>query len=206
MQRNVLRIGSLVVLPALAGLLVPGCGGGGLPSSQTVTLPDGTTQTVTMGSGVISLADTEWDFFYVSGNAQGRAFVRISFDENGSLAAFDNNEIAAEVFGATILFDGARHNTTQPSVQYAATTYGAETSDSTGFAFKGVLKAYAAGIMVAEATATATAEFDPDDPNVVYGEFEFSAEVSSLVSSVANVSAEDLNQEFSFMGRKVIAE
>ena len=63
MQRYVLRLGGLLVLPALLCLAMPGCGamGNSLPADVTVTLPDGTTETVTLGAGVDSLADTESD-------------------------------------------------------------------------------------------------------------------------------------------------
>ena len=208
MQRYVLRLGGLLVLPALLCLAMPGCGamGNSLPADVTVTLPDGTTETVTLGAGVDSLADTEWDFFYVAGNAQGMPFVRIRFGPEGALEAFEDNRIAGEIFGATILFDGVQHETTQPGLQYAAATYGAETSDAMGFTFQGHLKAFAAGIEVASAVATATAEFDPKDPDVVYGEFDFTAELSSIAASFVTIPEEELSQSFSFMGQRVIEE
>ena len=202
MRRTVQRIGFFAVLLALAGLATTGCGSrNSVPSSVPVTLPDGTTVNVTMGAGVISLADTVWDFYHVAGNLQGAAFVRIRFDSEGSLAGFENNTIASEIFGDTVLFDGQTHETSQAGLSYAAATYGAETSDSTGFTFEGRLTAYAAGFEAAAVTATAMAEFDPEDPNVVRGTFSYTSEVLMFADMFPQGNMED---EFPFMGQRVI--
>ncbi len=201
MRTNAVRIGGLMVLPVLVCLASAGCGAtGGLPTDVTVTLPDGTTETVTMGAGVISLADSEWQFYRVADNAQGAAFMTIRFGDEGQLEAFEESTIASSIFGSSILFDGQRHNTTQAGLQYSAATYGAETADSMGFTFEGILKAYAAGLEAATATATAVAEFDPEDPNIVRGTFSFSSQVLLMADQFPEGNMED---EFSFMGRKV---
>ena len=68
------------------------------------------------------------------------------------------------------------------------------------------MTAFAAGIEVASAVATATAEFDPKNPDVVYGEFDFNAELSSLAASFVTIPEDELSQSFPFMGEKVIDE
>ena len=190
----------LVVIPAFALATVVGCGArsADLPTEVTVTLPDGTEEVVTLGQGVISLADTEWDFYQVAPSGQGAPFLRLQFDENGGLSSFANNTLAQEIFGTTILFDGVRHNTTQAGLQYVAATYGADTADGSQFTFEGRVTAYAAGIEAAEATASAEGEFDPDDPDIMRGVFTFSSRVTLLDIPEGNMDA-----SYSFMGRKV---
>jgi len=184
------------------GAIAAGCTqNNNLPGQVEVELPDGTTVQTTLGSGVLSLADSTWDFFRTGSSAQGAAFVRVQFGPEGQLTRFENNTIAREIFGATIIFDGARHNTTQQGLQYAAATYGAETADSTGFSFQGLLTAFFGGLEAANATASAAGTFDADDPNVVRGTFAFSSRVTLL--SIPEGNQDD---EFSFEARKVDGE
>jgi hypothetical protein len=167
--------GPAVSLMVLAG--VAGCGaisGGTLPATVLVELPDGTAVEVEQGAGVPSLADTTWQFFQTAGNAQTTVFLTITFGENGNLERFDENSIAPEVFGDTIVFDGVRYNTLQPGVTYEATTYAASTADGSGFAFEGRLVAFAAGLSAATSNATASGYFDPEDPSVMTGTFDIS--------------------------------
>src|SRR3990172_6122225 len=106
-----------------------GCGSGnrtGLPKSVTLELLDGTIIEVEQGAGAASLANSQWQFFRTSPSAQAIAFVTVNFGPDGNLESFENNTIAQEIFGDTILFDGQRHNTTQQGLQYAAATFGAE--------------------------------------------------------------------------------
>lgn len=180
-------------------LVTVGCGGGSsVPSAVTIELPDGTEVRATQGSGVITLADSQWDFFRTASTAQGAAFVRIQFGSQGELTRFDNNTIASEIFGSTLIFDGARHNTTQQGLQYAAATFGAETSDSSGFAFQGLLTAFAAGLEAATATATASGTFDADDPDTMRGTFTFSSRVTLL-----DIPEGNIDDSFTFVGRRV---
>lgn len=180
-------------------LLAPaGCGsrGSNLPAALTVMLPDGTEERVTMGSGVATLADTEWDLYAVAENAQVAPFVRVRFNANGSLHSFDNNTIAREVFGSQILFDGQRHRTNQFGLDYAAATYGAETLDASGFAFTAKLTAYAAGLVeAAQVTAKASGNFDAEDPCIIRGTFNYSIRVK--ISSIPTPPAVE---PFSFIG------
>lgn len=203
MQDGRLRIGALFV--GLVGLcfVMTGCGlaGDSLPSSVPVTLPDGSTVTADLGSGVPSLADTAWDVFRVAENAQSVSFVRIRFGPDGNLDGFEDNPFAREIFGATIYFDGARHSTTQQGLEYAAAAYAAETADSTGFTFEGRLKAFAAGLEAGHATATATGEFDSDDPDIIHGTFAFSTRITLL-----NIPEANQDDEFPYMGRRVVDE
>ncbi len=192
----------LFVLPTLCCFLLPGCGGKPpVPSSVDVTLPDGTTVTATMGSGVISLADSVWGFCKNVSDANcTNPFVVIRFNSTGSLEAFEDNTIASSIFGDTILFDGVAHNTPQPALQYVAATFGAESLDSSGFTFEGRLTALAAGLQAAKATATATAEFDADDDGLVYGTFTFTSEVLLFPELIPEGNIDD---SFAFVGRRI---
>lgn len=190
-----------LMLCAVSGLVFSAgaCGGNGLPSEVTIELPDGTEVSTTLGSGVISLADTTWDFYRVANTGQGIAFVRVQFGSQGELAMFENNTIASSIFGDTIIFDGQRHNTSQVGLQYAAATFGAETADATGFTFEARLTGFAAGLEAATATATAVAEFDPDDPDTVMGTFTFTSRVTLL-----DIPEGNIDDEFSFVGQRVV--
>ena len=184
--------------------MIGGCGSTGqLPDEVTVQLPDGTQTQVTLGSGVISLADTTWRFFAASPSSQGRQFLILSFGPNGELASFNENTIAASIFGSTILFDGERHNTSQQGVSYAAGTYGAETSDANGFTFEVRLNAFFGGFEVAAGTATATGTFDPDDPDTMTGTFAYAF---AMTISIPGVPFEDEADEFDFIAQRVVEE
>jgi len=78
-------------------------------------------------------------------------------------------------------------------------TYGAETSDGTGFTFEGRLTAFAAGLQAGYATATATGTFDPDDPNTMTGTFSYSTRVTLISMPEANV-----DEEFTFIAHRVV--
>jgi hypothetical protein len=201
MSKKLFSVCGFLVLPVFLVSAVPGCGGPAVPAGVEVTLPDGTTVTTTMGSGVISLADSQWDFFQGTGDPRGGAFVRVRFGADGNLESFVDNTIASEIFGSEIIFDGQRHPTAQPVLEYAAATYGAETSDSTGFTFEGRLTAFAAGFEAATATATAMAEFDEVDPDIVHGTFSFTSQVLLFAEMFPQGNIDD---EFSFVGRRVI--
>lgn len=146
-----------------------------LPATVVVELPDGTTVEVEAGGGVPSLADSSWDFFR---SGAGAAFVRITFGPSGELTSFTNSTIAPEIFGATILFDGVRHATSEPPLEYAATTFGAGTADGTGFAFEAVFVAFALAFEVGDGSATASGTFDPDNGDRMTGTFTFSTQIT----------------------------
>ena len=192
----------LLVLPTLFCLVLPGCAGKPpVPSSVDVVLPDGTTVTATMGSGVISLANSVWGFCRSATNPDClNPFMVVHFNSTGSLESFQDNTIASQIFGDTILFDGIAHNTAQAGLQYVAATFGAETSDSSGFTFEGRLTGLAAGFEAATATATATAEFDPVDPDVVFGTFSFSSEILLFPEMFPGGNIDD---SFPFAGRRL---
>jgi hypothetical protein len=182
-------------------LSLAGCGSAqrsGLPETVTIELPDGTTVEADQGAGAPSLADSRWEFFHTSSSAQGIAFVTITFGAEGNLESFEDNTIAPEIFGDTIVFDGQRHSTAQQGLQYAAATFGAETADATGFAFEGRLTAFAAGIQAAKGTATASATYDPDDPDTVVGTFTFSTRVT-----IASIPDANMDDEFAFVGHRL---
>lgn len=192
---------TVAVLPVVLASTLIGCGptNNGLPPEVTVTLPDGTEAPVTLGSGVISLADSRWQFYRASGSGQGAVFVTIRFGSEGQLAAFEDNTIAANIFGDTILFDGARYPTALSGVSYAAATYGAESSDETGFAFEGRLTGFAAGLEAATGTASAVGEFDPEDADTMHGTFSYKTEVTLI-----NLPEGNQEDEFEFVGRRVV--
>jgi hypothetical protein len=198
--RNGLLFTALVFAASL-GPSLGGCGSAqrsGLPETVTIELPDGTTVEAGQGTGAPSLANSRWEFFQSSSSAQGLAFVTIIFGPEGNLESFQNNTIAQEIFGDTIVFDGQRHSTTQQGLSYAAATFGAETADATGFAFEGRLTAFAAGIQAANGTATATASYDPNDPDTVVGTFTFSTRVT-----IASIPDANIDDEFAFVGHRV---
>lgn len=176
----------LTTLACLLTLVVAaGCGNlnNAVPDTVTVQLPDGTSTDVVLGAGVPSLAASTWEFF-VTGpldnpSGQSLPFLVITFGPNGELTQFDGNTIAPEIFGDTIYFDGTNHPTNQQPISYTAGTYGAETSDASGFSFVGRLTAFAAGFTAANATITATGTFDPADPDTMTGDFTYSVRATS---------------------------
>lgn len=202
MASRTIRKGVVVTFSSLAVITLAGCfaGSSGLPSSVTVELPDGTTVDVNQGAGAQSLADTEWQFFRAAGAAQGLSFLTIHFGPGGSLDSFENNTISQEIFGSSIRFDGARHTTSQKGLTYAATTFGAETTDGTGFTFEGRMTAFTGGIQVGTATATATGTFAPDDPNTMTGTFAFSTRLTLPV----DIPEANQNDEFPFIAHRVV--
>jgi hypothetical protein len=194
--------GPAVALLGVALLTLTGCfsRGNSLPSTIIVELPDGTTVEVEQGDGVPSLADSSWDFFRTAAEAQGISFVTIVFGAEGNLQTFENNTIASQIFGSTILFDGERHDTSQAGFEYAATTFGAGMADGTGFSFEGRVTAFYAGLKVGEGEASATGTFDPDDPDVLTGTFYYTTEVT-LPFPIEGADQED---EFPFIARRVV--
>jgi hypothetical protein len=128
--------------------------------------------------------------------------VTISFGSEGQLRAFEDNTFAAEIFGPTLIFDGQQHATSQDGLTYAAATYGAETSDATGFTFVGELNAFAVIIgKVADATATASGAFDPDDPDVMTGTFSFEYDITVEFPGVPTGGD---SSEFGFIAHRIV--
>jgi len=195
-MKRVLHAGAVIVLAVGFTLAMSGCGvvGGGLPDSVEVQLPDGTTETVTLGAGVPSLANSTWAFF----EGGGLPFMTITFGPNGELTQFDDNTLATEIFGSTIYFDGQAHPTSQAGLSYSAATYGAQTADAMGFAFEGRMSAFAAGLKAAEATASASGTFDFDNPDRMTGVFTFESHVT-----ITSIPGADLNEEFEFVAERV---
>lgn len=195
-MKRMLHVGAVVVLALGFTLAMAGCGvvGGALPDSLEVTLPDGTTQTVTQGAGVPSLANSTWVFF----EGGGLPFMTITFGPEGELTQFDNNTMAQEIFGDTIHFDGQTHSTNQRGLTYTAATYGAQTADASGFAFEGRMTAFAATFKAAEATASASGTFDIDNPDRMTGVFRFTSEVT-----LADIPSANMDEEFEFVAERV---
>lgn len=195
----------MVLCLCLASLALMGCfSSNSLPSTVLVELPDGTTVEVDQGAGAPSLANSSWRFFRTSQAAQGISFVTISFGEGGTLERFDNNTIAQDLLGSIVLFDGDRHATNQQGIEYAASTFGAETNDGTGFSFEGRVTAFFVGLAIGGATANATGTFDPDDPDIMMGTFSYETEVNIPIP----LPIEGLNQkdEFPFLATRVVED
>ncbi len=195
----------IVVTAALAVVGLVGCGGGatGLPQSVTIELPDGTTTEATLGAGVISLADSTWAFSqsFEGGGTASVPFVTLKFGPEGELASFEDNTFSPEIFGDTIIFDGTTRNTSQAGLTYAAATFGAETSDATGFAFVGELNAFAPILgTVANATATASGEFDAEDADVMTGSFSF---IANILVELPGVPTDTIEQTLNFRATRI---
>jgi len=171
-----------------------------LPATVEVELPDGTTVTVEQGSGIPSLANSAWEFV----GANGQAFVTIRFGTKGELTKFENNTIASDILGTTLLFDGQLHDTGVPPVQYSAATFGAETSTGTGFAFEGLLSASVPIIgTVGSGQASASGMFSATDSDVMTGTFRYSFEVNSDLPFEIPFSADNLNGTLTFTATRV---
>jgi hypothetical protein len=177
-----------------------GCGSNNsLPSTVVVELPDGTTVVADQGAGVAELANSSWNFIRTAGDAQGLPFATISFNADGALDAFDNNTMAQDILGSSVLFDGSRHTTSMEGLEYAASTFGAATNDGTGFAFEGRFTAFFFGLVVGEGEAGATGTFDPDDPDTITGTFSFSMEITVPVE----IPGANQNESFPFVAQRV---
>lgn len=199
-HKKSLRLMSVLAVVTMAFTMIPGCSGSTLPESVTITLPDGTETEATLGSGVLSLANTSWTF-YQGSVITGTPFVTLTFGSVGELTAFEDNTLSQEIFGDTIFFDGKSHNTAFPGLTYVAATYGAETSDATGFSFVGQLDAFAVILgQVADGVADATGTFDANDPNIMTGNFSF--DVTILVD-IPGMTVQDTTMAFAFIAQKV---
>lgn len=198
------KIFRVLYIPMIAVMMValsfvPGCGGSTISESVTITLPDGTQTEATLGSGVLSLANTTWAF-YRGTIASGTPFVVIQFGPQGNLASFQDNTIAVEVFGDTLLFDGQRHDTAFAGLSYEAGTFGAETNDATGFAFVGEISAFVILLgQVADGTLDVSGAFDPNDPNTMTGTFSINI---MITVQIPGVPAEDIVDTFAFIAVK----
>lgn len=195
-----IRSGYGITISAFALIALAGCfSSSGLPSSVLVELPDGTTVEAVQGSGAPSLANSTWVF----SNEQGAAFVTIRFGPAGNLERFEDNTIAQEILGSTIIFDGQRQPTGLSGVEYAAATFGAETTDATGFSFESRLNVFAPLVgRVGSGQASATGELEPGDPNTMTGNFSFSFEVS--LPFPLPIPEEDLSGDIRFIARRVV--
>ena len=171
-----------------------------LPSTVEVELPDGTSVSVEQGSGVASLANSAWEFT----DANGQAFVIIRFGPKGELTKFEDNTIASDILGTTLLFDGETHDTGVPPVQYTAATFGAETTTGTGFGFQGLLSASVPIIgSVGSGEASATGTFSATDSNVMTGTFTYAFEVNSSLPFEIPFSTDNLNGTIRFTATRV---
>ncbi len=195
-----------MVASALVAASLSGCGIGGtngLPQSVTINLPDGTTTEAALGSGAHALANSTWAFSqsFAGGTTAAVPFITITFGPNGEFTSFDNNTIAPEIFGDTILFDGQLHSIPIAGLSYAAATFGASTADDSGFAFVGEINAFTPFVgKAATATASASGEFDPDNPDVITGTFSF---VAQVLVTLPGIPTETIEQTMGFRAERV---
>lgn len=179
---------------------VGGCGnfGNALPESLDLTLPDETTDKAVRGGGAATLENSRWQLF----NAEtGRYIGAFVFVKDGALdSVIENNVIGAEVFGDTILADGAVHATDVDGLSYRAATYGVE--NESGFAYEARAIVTFAGVRVATGRATAVGTHDGDQ---MEGTFSYRIRVEESAASAlpANLRTED---EFPVYGVRVAAE
>jgi len=195
------RLGVTICLSFIFAGLMTGGGGSAataIPETTTVELPDGTTEEVSLGAGVASLANTTWTFNQDLGGGAFIRFATVAFGPEGNLTSFEDNTLAPEIFGDTLFFDGELHATSQQGLSYTAGTFGAETNDATGFAFEGILAAFAAGFEVATGEANASGTFDADNPDRMTGTISIKTEVSFPGFEDANV-----DDTFDFFGVRV---
>jgi hypothetical protein len=178
-----------------------GCGtaGSSLPQAVTLTLPDGTQVEVNEGGGAPSLANSKWQFYRVAANGQSAAFATIVFGPTGNLQKFEKNKLAENLFGDEVVFDSTRRATKQAGLTYSAATYGAETSDATGFTFEGRFTAYFSGLAAGQAEASASASYNEEDPNTVNGVFHFVTR-TTLPIEIPGANQEDT---FPFVGQRL---
>lgn len=186
---------SLVALIALTG-----CGFG--PQTFAFELPDGTILIVPSRSGPESLANSAWALIDA---ATGTTIVTIRFGPAGNIERFENNTIAQDVLGSTLIFDGRRHDTSIPLVEYEAVAFGAPIS-ATGFVFHAEMTALAPLVgEVASGVADVSGEVDPET-DIMMGTLSFEFELSSLASRFVDVPEESLTGEFVFTATRVVEE
>ncbi len=194
MNRTVSLREKLVFMLAAAFVLtlMVGCAGPSLPQSLEVELPDGSKVEAEIGTGPASLANSEWEVYRVSSTGQAAPFVTLVFDENGSITKFEDNTIAPEIFGDTIILDGQRHSTAQAGLSYSAGVYGADTEDGTEIALETRIKGFAAGIQAATVEARVAGTYTDDTRTSMTGVFSYKSVVPNFIP---NGNVED---EFNF--------
>ena len=200
---HAMRICLAVVFPIVAITTLVGCQGGSGPETETITLPDGTVVIVGQDDGALSLANSRWEL-----RNGDTAFVTFVFDGGGNLTSFQDFTLASDFLGSEIILDDTKHDTGVPPVQYSAITFEAETSDGTGFAFNTSLAAFVPILgEIASGTADATSELDPNDPDIMTGDFVFdiSFDIPPLLADLipAGVSLDDIHQELEFTAFRI---
>lgn len=193
MKSSKARALTLVAVALVSTSVMFGCGAGGsFPETLPLELLDSTIIDATLGGGAPSLANSEWVFYRSNANgSRGALLLRIPFGPEGNLVSFEDNTLATQVFGQTIILDGQKHDTAQEGLSYAAATYGGENESGLGFAAQ--LTAYYSVLQVAEGEASAIGEFLDED--TIVGTFSFNVEVSDLAESFVG---SDMSQEDEF--------
>ena len=201
MLHGMARICLAIMFPIVAMTTLVGCNGNIGPETETLTLPDGTVVTVGQDDGAVSLADSRWEL-----RNGGTPFVTFVFDDGGNLTTFTDFTLASDLLGSELILDGKKHSTGLPLVEYSAITFEAETDDGTGFTFVTLISAFAPIIgEIASATATATSQLDPDDPDIMTGDFVFDVtfDIPSLLLSLVPVPVEDIHMDLDFTAFRV---
>ena len=198
-----MRICVVAFIPVFAVTALVGCNGGSGPETLTVTLPDGTEVTVGQDEGAPSLANSSWEL-----RSGGTPFVTLVFDSGGNLTMLRDFTLASDILGSEIILDDKKHDTGITAVQYSAISFEAETLDGTGFVIDTQLFAFVPILgEIANGTAVATSTLDPDDSDIMTGDFVFDitfdipAALASLIPP--GVSLDDIHQDLDFTAFRV---
>lgn len=197
-----MRICLAITFPIVAVTTLVGCNGGGGPETETLTLPDGTVVTVGQDDGAVSLANSRWEL-----RNAGTPFVTFVFDAGGNLTTFTDFTLASDLLGSELILDDKKHPTGITGVEYSAITFEAETADGMGFTFVTVISAFAPIIgKIASGTATATSQLDPDDPDIMTGDFVFDVtfDIPDFLISASPVPIEDIHLDLDFTAERVV--
>ena len=130
------------------------------------------------------------------------------FDSGGNLTSFVDFTLASDVLGSELILDDKKHPTGITGVEYSAITFEAETADGMGFTFVTSIFAFIPIFgEIASGTATATSQLDPDDPDIMTGDFVFDItfDIPDLVGNLIpdGVSLDDIHQDLDFTAFRV---
>lgn len=201
MLHGMMRICLSVAFPVVAVTTLVGCNGNIGPVEETLTLPDGTEVTVGQDDGAVSLANSRWEL-----RNGGTPFVTIVFDAGGNLTTFVDFTLASDVLGSELILDNKKHPTGITGVEYSAITFEAETADGMGFTFRTLISASVPIFgEIASATATATSQLDPGDPNIMTGDFVFDVtfDIPPSLLGLVPVPVEDIHEDLDFTAFRV---
>jgi hypothetical protein len=121
-------------LVGLTLVVLTGCGAStspNLPDSLTITMPNGSTQTVNLGSGPAALANSTWACYRVTDNTT--LLARLEFGADGKILRIYDNTFLPEQIGTEFTPDGLVHSLAIYGVEYAAGSFGISVGQDFGF-------------------------------------------------------------------------